>query len=500
VTARLSHQRWVVAGAAGLAVAGYVGLAAASGAPGFPLDDGWIHQTYARNLAREGSWAFVPGMPSAGSTAPLWTLLLVPAYLLSLPPLAWTFLLGAVMLAWIGWAAMALWRALWPERGAPLLAGLAVVLAWPLVWAAGSGMETLLFAALGLTLAAGYVREGARRAAWLGLGAGLLVLVRPEGLILAGLIAAGLASERAWRAVLRFAALMLVPLLPYFALNAALSGTWWPNTFYAKQTEYAVLLAQPLWQRVLRLFYASVGGPEGGGWRGMSGARLLLTPGLLWAAVLALRADWRAKRLVQTIPLLWAAGHVGAYALRLPVTYQHGRYLLAIVPVWIVFGLHGWMVLLAPARLRLVRQVAALSYAVIVLFFVMFGAQAYATDVAFIEGEMVATARWLREHTPADAVVAAHDIGALGFYGERQLLDLAGLVSPEIVPFLNDEAAMADYVRRSEAVYLVTAPGWPYREITTAEDAVLVYETGYEWTRAQGVNNMAVYRLGAAAE
>jgi hypothetical protein len=43
---------------------------------GFPLDDSWIHQTYARNLAQRGEWAFRPGIPSAGSTAPLWSALL----------------------------------------------------------------------------------------------------------------------------------------------------------------------------------------------------------------------------------------------------------------------------------------------------------------------------------------------------------------------------------------------------------------------------------------
>ena len=36
------------------------------GFTGFPLDDAWIHQTYARNLAEEGQLAFVPGLASAG--------------------------------------------------------------------------------------------------------------------------------------------------------------------------------------------------------------------------------------------------------------------------------------------------------------------------------------------------------------------------------------------------------------------------------------------------
>jgi hypothetical protein len=497
VSRRLARSYWLVAVAAVLALAFFLGYSAVSGGPGFPLDDGWIHQTYARNLAERGQWAFVPGLPSAGSTAPLWTLLLVPAYLLSLPPLVWTFVLGGLLLIWLGWASMALWQALWPEAGWPWLAGFAVVLSWPLVWAAGSGMETLLFAALGLSLCALYARAGRERAAWLGLGAGLLVLVRPEGVLLLGLLAAGLASRRAWQALGRFLILALVPLLPYFALNVALSGQWWPNTLYAKQAEYTVLLEQPLWQRGLRLFFLSAGGPEAG-WRGISGARLLLLPGLIWAAYRAARADWRQRRLVYLLPLLWAAGHIGAYAWRLPVTYQHGRYLLGVVPLWVIFGLYGWSALLGSSRqMRLLRRVGGLSYGIILLLFLVFGAQAYATDVAFIEGEMVATARWLRENTSPDALVAAHDIGAIGYFSERRLLDLAGLVSPGIIPFIDDEAAVAEYVRRSAASYLVTAPGWPYRELTSDPGVRHVFETGYEWTRAQGVNNMAVYRLPA---
>lgn len=497
MTGRVTRAHWLAALAALLATALFLALAAASGGPGFPLDDGWIHLTYARNLAAHGEWAFVPGTPSAGSTSPLWTLLLVPAYLLSLPPLAWTYLLGIALLVWLSWAAISLWQALWPTAGKLWLPGLATALSWPLVWAAGSGMETLLFAALGLTLCAHYVRAGPRRAPWLGVGAGALILVRPEGVLLLILLAAGLASQRAWRPLLALLLLALLPLLPYFALNVRLSGQWWPNTLYAKQAEYGALLAEPLWQRGLRLFYLSAGGPETG-WRGIGGGRLLLLPGLLWAGFQAARSDGRQRRLLWLLPLLWAAAHVAAYAWRLPVTYQHGRYLLPIVPVWIVFGLRGWTLLLdAAPRRRLARRVAGSSYGLILLLFLFLGGQAYATDVAFIEGEMVATAGWLRDNTPPDALVAAHDIGALGYFSERPLLDLAGLVSPEIIPFIADESAVADYIRQRGAAYLVTAPGWPYELITDAAGAELRYETGYEWTRAQGVNNMAVYRLPA---
>ena len=65
---------------------------------GFPLDDAWIHQTYARNLVEYGQWFFVPGQPSAGSTAPLWSALLAIGHALGLGPYVWTFLLGWLLL------------------------------------------------------------------------------------------------------------------------------------------------------------------------------------------------------------------------------------------------------------------------------------------------------------------------------------------------------------------------------------------------------------------
>ena len=61
---------------------------------GFPLDDAWIHQTYARNLAFYGEWAYTPGQPSGGSTGPLWGAILAVGYLLGLSLYIWTFMIG----------------------------------------------------------------------------------------------------------------------------------------------------------------------------------------------------------------------------------------------------------------------------------------------------------------------------------------------------------------------------------------------------------------------
>src|SRR5512134_2212235 len=90
---------WVVLAIASLiAVLSYLIASALIFRIGFPLDDSWIHLTYARNLAEHGEWAFRLGQPSAGSTAPLWTVLLSVGFLVGLAPYIWTYLLGWAVL------------------------------------------------------------------------------------------------------------------------------------------------------------------------------------------------------------------------------------------------------------------------------------------------------------------------------------------------------------------------------------------------------------------
>lgn len=38
---------------------------------------------------------------------------------------------------------------------------------------------------------------------------------------------------------------------------------------------------------------------------------------------------------------------------------------------------------------------------------------------------------WLKGHTPADASVGALEVGIIGYYAERRMIDFAGLIQPE---------------------------------------------------------------------
>ena len=173
------------------------------------------------------------------------------------------------------------------------------------------------------------------------------------------------------------------------------------------------------------------------------------------------------------LPLVWMFAHVAVYALRLPVSYQHGRYLLPIIPIVLLYGIVGTVLLLDRMKARstkplarLLRRVYALTIMVVFALYVPIGAAAFATDVAIINGEMVAVAQWLDRNTPPDAIIAAHDIGAIGYFARRPILDLAGLISPEVIPFIRDEAQLGDWMQAKGAHYFVTFPGW-YPQLAT---------------------------------
>lgn len=485
----------------------YLLMAWFAGYAGFPLDDAWIHQTYARNLAESGQLAFTPGIPSAGSTAPLWSLLLSVGYLLGVPFRVWTYGFGLLFLGLTGWSASRLAERLFPrQRGIGLWVGLFCVLEWHLVWAAVSGMETMLFVWLSVLLveqyAAGWPLVSGRRAFGLGLLGGLLVLTRPEGIGLVGLVGLDLArrwwqqphrSGAGWLAA-RWGAVVAgvaLPVLPYMLFHLSLTGLPFPNTLYAKQAEYGVVLSSyPLWWRLFGNLGPTVETVQGVFRVIFIGPQILLLPGLVWAAWLTVKE----RRVELWFIWVWWISFLLLYGLRLPVTYQHGRYQIPAI-VWVLLlGVWGTARLMATMQRRRAWRVISrawlVSLGLLLLAFTLIGARSYARDVRFIEQEMVATAHWLAVNTPPDALLAAHDIGAIGYFTRRPLIDLAGLVTPQVIPFIRDEIALFDFVRAQQADYLVTFPDW-YPAMVSQPGLTVVFAAG----GPDSGNPMTVYRV-----
>jgi hypothetical protein len=139
----------------------------------------------------------------------------------------------------------------------------------------------------------------------------------------------------------------------------------------------------------------------------------------------------------------------------------------------------------------LFAQAGILSGVIVWLVFLGQGAARYARDVAFIQADMVAPARWVAANTPPDALVAAHDIGAMGYFGQRRIIDLAGLVSPEVIPFIRDEDRLSGWLDRQQVDYLVVLSGW-YAHL--ADGKTPVYPSEVEHGAPVGENQMVIYR------
>jgi hypothetical protein len=452
-----------------------------TGTLAFPLDDAWIHQSYARTVAQHGEWAFLPGSPSSGSTSPLWTLLLAPGHWLPLSPVLWSHLLG--LAAWGATVVLGyvLSRALFEDRAIATWSALALATEWHLGWAAVSGMEILLYVALVLLLMVLYLTRRGSPFVW-GIVGGALTLARPEGMLLLGLVSAHFLWERrrepgaAARGAGALVAGWLLLVVPYGLFNLAVSGAIFPNTFYAKQQEYGTLLAAvPLWQRLATLL-----------WQPWIGGQALFLLALPWL-------PWRKLGGARWLPLAWAVGIVLLYALRLPVTYQHGRYLMPTVPIFLLYGVAAFVHALRRLPSLWPRPLVA---GVLVAFalFALLGASAYGQDVAIIECEMGVTAQWVAEHSQPDDLIAAHDIGRLGYVAQRPILDFAGLISPETIPIIRDEQALLDLADERGARYLVTFADW-YPTMVDDPRLVPVHATDCAGTRAAGGEPMTVYEL-----
>jgi hypothetical protein len=201
------------------------------------------------------------------------------------------------------------------------------------------------------------------------------------------------------------------------------------------------------------------------------------------------------KQIGLLIPLAWAAAFIAAYVVRLPVTYQHGRYLMPVIPVLMALGV-GEMAGLLQTRNpefwpRVLSRAWLAGFGLLLAAFAALGAEAYRRDVRVIETEMVATARWVAANIEPDALIAAHDIGALGYFGGRGLLDLAGLIAPDVIPFIRDEARLREWMDASSADYFVTLEGW-YPEIERPLE--VVFRTDSPFSLELGGQNMVVYR------
>ena len=477
-------------------IAGSIGVGA------FPLDDAWIHMQFARNLAEGRGFAYNPGVPVSGSTAPLWTLLLggTFAVLGTHPALAKVLGLALTLgAAWLAGRLAGLWTG---HRGLGLLAAALTALAGPMVWGALSGMEVSLAALLvtASLLLRAQEREGAAALA-LGLG----TLARPEAVLLLPLF--WLSGPLSWRRALGWAGPVAACVAPWVAFNLATIGNPLPGTAAAK-IEGGLLGAlagvrEPLATALLRRpgQYAS----EWLRWLWQVDVLLplLVLPGLGWLA-------WRRGR-AALAPASVLLAHPLAMALLAPYRgpgFQEGRYSIHLLPLALVVAVAPLAGYRAAARVEpgpdppplpgtwpsWLGQAGAAALLIGMVVALPGAAGRYGWAVQNIEAMQVHLARWVTDHTPPTARLGLNDVGAIAYFSRREIVDVMGLVTPAVLPYRREgETGVLRYLERVCPDYLIVFPAW-FPTLSSMTDRFRpVYRVRLDHNTVAGADELVVY-------
>jgi hypothetical protein len=442
---------------------------------GFPLDDPWIHLTFARNLAHGWGFAYNHGEPVAGSSAPLWTLILAFFHLFTASAGVMVLvakLLGMVFLAATSVCAYLIAVRLTRNQWAGLGSGLAVATLGPMGWAMMSGMEVTLSAALTLAGIYYYLRQSRGWKAYVPwVLFGLAAWTRPECLSLPLFAALDVLLQRVihrrrpmlWRGLLAW----LVVTLPYFVLNLALSGSPFPQTFAAKAGTTSLFtalaagnlaqvkgLSTSAWLSYFADFAAFL-------WRTNPVLTLLVPVGLVGLVVNAVR---REKNEGFLVPLV-TVGYVPLMGMVAPAfgpSFQSGRYIGNVTALAAIVSVLGIVFVARRVRSSSVRTAVVGLILLLVSFNAVSVTVASARNTAqaasSINRMQVALGRWLAANTPASATLACQDIGAIGYFSGRKVIDLAGLVTKDVLKWRDVPRGRQKFILDVKPDYLVVFP------------------------------------------
>ncbi|MCE9538141.1 MAG: hypothetical protein K8R85_02855, partial [Bacteroidetes bacterium] len=233
-----------------LAVVYLISANSVNGYNGFPLDDPWIHLTFAKNLAEYGSFSYFKNeMSTAGSTSPIYTIILAVGFLITKNEMVLSYVLGIIffVLAGIWFYRLSSFEFARENIFAIACTAIFVTDKW-MSFIADSGMETTMFIFLLLITAYSYKK---RQAVATAVFAGLLIWTRPDATAFLG----ALVLDYFWcvylakkdksivlftkSELIKMGGIFAVIILAYFGMNLKLSGSILPNTFNAKLTYYS---------------------------------------------------------------------------------------------------------------------------------------------------------------------------------------------------------------------------------------------------------------------
>lgn len=407
-------------------------------------DDPYITYRYAVNLAGGKGFVYNPGQALLSITSPLVVILLALGYSLGFEPHGLAIFLGAASLA-VG--ALLIWQiSLSMKTPAAGMVGLLFYPTFPLLLTT-LGSETPLYLAFCLGAIAAYLKDHPGRSAAL---SALACLARPDGILVpfALLVHAFLNKRQfTWKAVFTF----ILTLTPWLLFSWYTFGSPIPLTLYAKQAQGTLAISKDFIGGFLALAqsYATQ-------WQWLFKAILFLL-GLIPLFL-------KAKSL--TFLIAWTSLYFLGFTVLGVSAYFW--YYAPLVPAFLIITGLGLESLIqkfraASPKIRPYAHLAAFLLVSILMIADINSLLILRQKQDHRFGIYQAAGTWLQQNTPENALTAALEIGILGYYAQRPIIDFAGLLQPEIAQQLvgaqDYESAALFTAERYHPDYLVLHQG-----------------------------------------
>jgi tetratricopeptide (TPR) repeat protein len=451
---------------------------------GFPLDDPWIHLTFARNLVKYGSYSYYKNeLVTSGSTSPLYTLLMSLFFLISKNEFIISYTAGigfgaflVYILAKLAAVSEGSSGKLFEASFLALLTTMLIALQPRLNLINVSGMETSMFIFLVVSSFYAYHK---RKMILLGILLGLTLWCRPDGFILWIAIAFDYLLQKIYfrknpedsgnssagqyislKEISKAFSVAIIFAAGYFLFNFLLSGRIMPNTYEAKLAFYKNNSRSYFLKNGVLDYFTS------------SEFVLIWLPFLIGIFSI-MKSFFKREKNILLVYLIFICGFILVYYIELPFAHRFGRYLMPVIPFYILIAVHGTKVVINFISQKISGNKNLIPNLVFILYVISaigmftyynFGLiKNYAIICKYDNDRHVAVGNWLKANTPESAVVATHDIGAIAFYSERKIIDMAGLVTPQLIKHINDNLYseyLNKYLAEHKVDYLVTLKNW----------------------------------------
>lgn len=434
---------------------------------GFPLDDSWIHQVVARNLAQDGTLGFIPGVRSSGSTSLLWSILLAAKwkFLPTMHPVLYSDLLNALLLIVTGCGLLAMARKDGFSKTSCWIWALSPALSGNFIWIGTIGMEHVLFVALSVASIYLWFDSGRYSVVSCALCLGALSLSRPEGLVLTALIVLSSRWARRERRDILFVMLVvMVFVCVTFTANFITSHSWLPTTYTGRKWLYFGTEKVPNFTRVLFIIalFQNVLHP----WVVLQRHPPYLYKAIVIVLIMIGLVDvFREHRRRIALLCIWSFVHIGIYAIMLPASSNAARYQPLYLALNFPLMFRGAEIVFRKISfgVRYRRtwdffQTAALIAACVLCGFFSLRVWREVTKdgITVIESSHARMGELLIDKMPPQSKVAAFDIGRMGYLYGGSLVDLGGLTDNSFIPYLR-EHRLINYLEDRNIPFFV----WP---------------------------------------